>query len=306
MQNWSKRSVRRGVAPPHTHTQRTFTHVHTGREQDILLPKHITAQTQSQDLADFRSQAEKCYTESATKACKGIPYLESGNLKTFIETLFKTRPPARVEDNVLDLLEQTFLRLAKLDDRPATDEGFKGYLRLPNESKWNVCWMNAFVQGIIASGLGNEESTYTPWQACINLYKNLATIEGTNIQSAGLCVLLYRMALLSQYQTEHNLRRLRDSAAFSWRWHEIGGDEGMADHILSSYTATTPSKSKVYFVCPAGHDNTRTVEDRLPLAITDTRDREISLQEVQVLRFVCFVSSVPPSTVPSLIRVTCC
>ena len=272
-----------------------------------MLPKHITALTQSkEDLADFRSQAEKCYTESAATAGKGIPYLEGDNRKTFIETLFTTRPPARVEDNVLDILEQTFLRLAKLDDKPATDEGFKGYLRLPNESKWNVCWVNAFIQGIIASGLGNEQSTYTPWQACIDLYKNLATIEGTNIQSAGLCVLLYRMALLSQYQTKHSPRMLRDSAAFGWRWHEIGGDEGMADHILSSYTATTPSKPSVYIVCIAGHCHTRAVEDRLPLAITDTRDKEISLQEVQVLRFVCFASSVPPSTVPSLIRFTCC
>ena len=235
-----------------------------------------------------------CYFETEAtqrrRVLQRVPFLDKeGHSADFIKILITERPPVRVCDAVLDTVRHTFKVLTQLTDRPAIAKEFPTYLRLPNEKKWNVCWINAFIQWVFTSGLVNQKSSFGPWQACVQFYKNLVNDENTTLQSAGLCALLYRMTLLYHRTQECHISKLGSSTAFSWDWCEIGGSVTTIGHIVRSYNITHPSQ-EVYLLCPAGHAQTTTVDDAMILlAPTTAKGDRITLQEVQALWCVDFI-----------------
>ena len=243
---------------------------------------------------EFRREVEECYLNTDTttrrRVCQRVPFLDTGaHLADFIIILITERPPVRVYDAVLQTVGHTFTVLTGLAERPAIEKTFPTYLRLPNEKKWNVCWINAFIQGVVTSGLVNETSSCAPWQACVQFYKNLVTDSNTTVQSAGLCALLYRMTLLYHDRQVYNICRLGDSTAFSWDWCEIGGSVSTVSLILRSYK-NTGTVQQVYMVCPAGHAQMKACDEAMVLlAPAAANGAHMSLQEVQALWCVGFI-----------------
>ena len=243
---------------------------------------------------EFRKEVSTCYFEieaiQRRRVFQRIAFLDMpGHLTEFIKILITERPPVRVCDAVLDTVRHTFKVLTQLAERSAREKGFPTYLRLPNEKKWNVCWINAFIQWVFTSGLVNQQSSFEPWQACVQFYKNLANDVNTTLQSAGLCALLYRMTLLNHRTQECPINKLGSSTAFSWDWCEIGGSVTTISHIVGSYKHTRPAQ-EVYLLCPAGHSQTTPVDDAMILlAPTTAKGDRITLQEVQALWCVDFI-----------------
>ena len=162
------------------------------------------------------------------------------DIRQFLDNLLQCAPPPATQEAIRDCVLSTFVKLAKKVKVDSFDQKHPGLLLIPNVNGMNVCYMNAIIQAVMVSGLGDSHSEHAAWQRCVDYYRYCVAGK-VSLARAGLISLFARIALgigedTSGYTFEHQPLCLSDRSL---------------DGIIGSYVSTR-LKVKVVTRCVAG------------------------------------------------------